>query len=181
MKRALSPTALAAAPDARLVALTRAGDERAFAAIVDRYRAPLARHCGRYLDPAAADDALQQTFINAHAALTGERASIPLALKPWLYRIARNAALNLARDPQLEEVPADLESRDEPDDIVCRRERFESVVGAVRALPRSQREVIVRHAFEGETHEDIAADLGMSPGAIRQLAFRARGNLRAAA
>src|SRR3954470_3404867 len=145
MKSALSPASLAAAPDARLVALTRAGDERAFAAIVGRYQAPLARYCHRFLGTGAADDALQQTFINAHAALTGESASIPLALKPWLYRIARNAALNIARDPQLalEEVPADLVGRDELDDIVCRRERFDRVVGAVRALPRSQREVIV--------------------------------------
>ena|ERR1700754_856377 len=177
----LSPAALAAAPDARLVALTRAGDERAFAAIVGRYRGPLARYCRRFLNAAAAEDALQQTFINAHAALTGEAASIPLALKPWLYRIARNAALNIARDPQLEPVPDDLQEREEPEEIFCRRERFASVVGAVAALPRSQREVIIRHSFAGESHEDIAADLGMSAGAIRQLAYRARGTLRAAA
>ena len=54
-------------------------------------------------------------------------------------------------------------------------------MAAVRALPDSQRQVIVRHAFNGETHEDIAADLGLAPGAIRQLAYRARGTLRAAA
>ena len=51
----------------------------------------------------------------------------------------------------------------------------------IRALPDSQREVIVRHAFAGDSHEEIATDLGMSAGAIRQLAYRARGNLRAAA
>src|SRR3954452_19730900 len=112
MKSALSPASLAAAPDARLVARTRAGDERAFAAIVGRYQAPLARYCHRFLGTGAADDALQQTFINAHAALTGEPASIPLALKPWLYRIARNAALNTARDPQLEPMPDDLQERE---------------------------------------------------------------------
>jgi DNA-directed RNA polymerase specialized sigma24 family protein len=55
------------------------------------------------------------------------------------------------------------------------------MVGAVRALPDSQREVIVRHAFDGDSHERIAADLGVTAGAIRQLAFRARGTLRAAA
>jgi RNA polymerase sigma factor (sigma-70 family) len=54
-------------------------------------------------------------------------------------------------------------------------------VAAVRKLPASQRQVIVRHAFNGETHEDIAAELGLAPGAIRQLAYRARGTLRAAA
>ena len=41
--------------------------------------------------------------------------------------------------------------------------------------------MIVRHAFGGDSHEAIAADLGMSAGAIRQLAYRARGTLRAAA
>ena len=179
--RRLSPAALAAAPDARLVALTRAGDERAFAAIVDRYRGPLGRHCRRFLRPAAADDALQQTFINAHAALTGSGASVPLALRPWLYRVARNAALNLARVPALEPVPDDLVVEEQLDEVVERRDTLDRVVCAVRALPASQREVIVRHELGGEAHEDIAADLGMTAGAIRQLAFRARGTLRAAA
>src|SRR3954468_20359090 len=107
LTRPLSPAALAAAPDARLVALTSAGDECAFAAIVDRYREPLARYCRRYLAPTSAEDALQQTFINAHSALT--EGSLPLALKPWLYRIARNAALNIARgEPVCGPVPDDL-------------------------------------------------------------------------
>jgi RNA polymerase sigma factor (sigma-70 family) len=181
--RRLSPSALVAASDARLVALTRAGDERAFAAIVDRFRGPLGRHCGRFLAPASADDALQQTFINAHAALTDPRATLPLALKPWLYRIARNAALNIARDPQLKlgPLPDDLLGHDEPQDVFARREWFDGVVEAIGALPDSQRQVIVRNAFQGDSHERIAADLGMSAGAIRQLAYRARGTLRAAA
>ena len=178
--RPLSPAALTTAPDARLVTLTRAGDEGAFATIVDRYREPLARHCRRFLAPASAEDALQQTFINAHAALTS--GTLPLALKPWLYRIAHNAALNIARgEPVCGPVPDDLLTLDEPADVFARRERFDRVVGAVRALPRSQREVIVRHAFAGDSHEEIATDLGMSAGAIRQLAYRARGTLRAAA
>ena len=180
----LSPAGLAAASDARLVALTRAGDDRAFATIVSRYRGPLGRHCRRFLRDAAAEDALQQTFINAHASLTDERATLPLALKPWLYRIARNAALNLARDPQsaLGPVPDDLLGRDdEPEDVYARREWFDAFVSAIGALPDSQRQVILRHAFGGDSHEAIAADLGMSAGAIRQLAYRARGTLRAAA
>ena len=45
------------APDERLVALAAAGDERAFAAIVARYRVPLRRYCRRFLGPASADDA----------------------------------------------------------------------------------------------------------------------------
>jgi len=176
----LSPTALASAPDARLVTLTRAGDECAFAAIIDRYRAPLGRYCRRYLDAASAEDALQQTFINAHAAITG--GTLPLALKPWLFRIARNAALNIARGESLHSpVPENLLGHDEPEDVFARREEFDRVVVAMRSLPDSQREVIVRHAFGGDSHEEIATDLGMNAGAVRQLAYRARVNLRAAA
>jgi RNA polymerase sigma factor (sigma-70 family) len=176
----LSPTTLAGAPDARLVGLTRAGDEDAFAAIVDRYRAPLARHCRRYLNAASAEDALQQTFINAHAAITG--GTLPLALKPWLFRIARNAALNIARgEAAVAPVPEAVLDREPSPDVYALRDEFDRVVIAMRSLPDSQREVIVRHAFAGDSHEEIASDLGMSAGAIRQLAYRARGTLRAAA
>ena len=176
----LSPTALASAPDARLVTLTRAGDEGAFAAIVDRYRAPLARHCRRYLTPASAEDALQQTFINAHAAITG--GTLPLALKPWLFRIAHNAALNIARgESAVAPVPESELEREQSYDAFALRDELDRVVIAMRSLPDSQREVIVRHAFAGDSHEEIATDLGMSAGAIRQLAYRARGTLRAAA
>ena len=170
---------LETATDERLVALARQGDERAFAAIVARYSEPLRRHCRRFLSPASADDAVQQTFINAHAALTAGNA--PYALRPWLYRIARNAALNIARVPQIDPIPDELLEPEELDDVIDRRETFDRVVGAVRALPASQRDVIVRHAIDGESHERIAADLGLSTGAIRQLAYRARGTLRQAA
>src|SRR5690242_11950983 len=48
--------------DERLVDLVRDGNDRAFEAIVHRYRRPLLRYCGRYLAPPRAEDAVQQTF-----------------------------------------------------------------------------------------------------------------------
>jgi RNA polymerase sigma factor (sigma-70 family) len=140
----LSPAAL----------VTRAGDERAFAALVGRYQGALGRYCRRFLSSAAAEDAFQQTFSNAHASLTDEAATLPLALKPWLYRIARNAALNIARDPAsaLGPVPDGLLGRDDaPEDVVARREWCDAFVAAIGALPDSQRQVIVRHAFGGDS------------------------------
>ena len=174
---------LGGASDERLVALARAGDEQAFAAIFERYRAPLLRYCRGFLPPAAAEDALQQTFINAYAALSGDAGRAPVALRPWLYRVAHNAALNVARDPQagLEQLPEGLDGVERPDEVVQRRERLRRVVGAVTALPPKQRQVIVRHALDGDSHERIATDLGVSPGAIRQLAHRARRTVREAA
>ena len=154
------------ASDERLVALACTGDERAFAAIVARYREPLRRHCRRFLNPASADDALQQAFINAHAALIDGNA--PYALKPWLYRIARNAALISPACRRSSRSPTSARARRSLHDVIDRRETFDRMVGAVRALPASQRSVIVRHAIDGESHERIAADLGLSTGAIRQ-------------
>lgn len=178
------PRVLAGASDERLVALARAGDEQAFAAIVERYRAPLLRYCRGFLPPSAAEDAVQQTFINAYRALSREgSANVPMVLRPWLYRVAHNAALNVARDPQSghEPLPEGLDGVRRPDEVVQQRERFRRVVGAVRALPPRQRQVIVRSAIDGESHERIASDLGVSAGSIRQLAHRARRTVRDAA
>ena len=121
---------LETATDERLVALARQGDERAFAAIVARYSEPLRRHCRRFLSPASADDAVQQTFINAHAALTAGNA--PYALRPWLYRIARNAALNIARVPQIEPIPDELL---EPDELDDRERRSPRILGRCERPP----------------------------------------------
>jgi len=175
--RAISgPSVLAGAPDERLVALARAGDERAFDEIVKRYRAPLLRYVRGYLSPVAADDALQQAFINAYAALRSETATVPVSLRPWMYRVARNAALNALRDPHAAcaPLPDGLDGVERPEEALQRSERLWRVVRALRALPERQREVIVRHALDGDSHEQIAADLGVSAGAIRQLAHRAR-------
>src|SRR6185295_5958186 len=81
--------------DERLVALARAGHERAFEAIVERYRKPLLRACRRILPEARAEDALQHTLVAAWRGL--ERGDEVRELRPWLYRIARNTSLNQLR------------------------------------------------------------------------------------
>jgi RNA polymerase sigma factor (sigma-70 family) len=81
--------------DERLVALAAAGHERAFEAIVERYRRPLLRHCRRYLPEARAEDALQQALVSAWGAL--RRGDEVRALRPWLHRIVHNTSLNALR------------------------------------------------------------------------------------
>src|SRR5919202_6773986 len=91
--------------DDRLVDLARDGNDRAFEAIVHRYRRPLLRYCGRFLSPARAEDAVQQAFVNAYSALRDGDAQIQL--RPWLYKIAHNAALNVLRQSGADTVPVD--------------------------------------------------------------------------
>ena len=177
------PRLLANESDARLVALARAGDQGAFDAIIARYREPLLRYCRGFLPPAAAEDALQQTFINAYSALTREGVRAPIALKPWLYRAAHNAALNVRREPHggHAALPDELDAVERTDEVAQRNEELARVVGAIQDLPPKQRQVIVRNALGGDSFERIAADLGVRAGAVRQLALRARRTVRRAA
>ena len=93
--RRTSLAVLRSQSDDRLVALARAGDEQAFEAIVERYRAPLLRHARRLLTDAGAEDAVQQAFLSAWSALRrGDEVREPSA---WLHRILHNVALNALR------------------------------------------------------------------------------------
>lgn len=173
---------LACQSDERLVALFREGHERAFETIVSRYRPALVRFCGRILPESRTEDAAQQTFINAHAALLATDEP-PAQLRPWLYTIARNASLNMLRQNgwSYEQIPLDFDGVRRPDQVVEQRIQLQNTVAAVNDLPDRQRNALVMREFEGRTYEEIALALGTGDGAVRQLLNRARGALRAAA
>ncbi len=95
MKPRLSDALLAAQTDERLVALTRAGHERAFAAIVERYRRPLVGFARRIAPDSRAEDVVQQALTSAWAALA---AGAEVAhLRGWLHQIVRHEAIRLAK------------------------------------------------------------------------------------
>src|SRR5688500_7332038 len=86
---------LAAQSDGRLIDLTRAGNDRAFEAIVDRYKGQLLRYCSRILPDGRGEDAVQQTFLKAYDAI--HRDTTPLSLRNWMFGIAHNVSLNILR------------------------------------------------------------------------------------
>src|SRR3954454_6972641 len=90
-----SLTLLRTQTDERLADLARAGHERAFEAIVERYRRPLLRAARRVLPEGRAEDALQQALLSAWTAL--QRGDEVHDLRPWLYRIVHNTSLNALR------------------------------------------------------------------------------------
>jgi RNA polymerase sigma factor (sigma-70 family) len=167
--------------DERLVALARAGHERAFEAIVERYRKPLLRACRRILPEARAEDALQHTLVAAWRGL--ERGDEVRELRPWLYRIARNTSLNQLRVAgyDLDELMETLTAVDDPEEEVLRRAVVRQTLAAVAALPDRQREALLRTAVNGHGQDEVARDLGLSSTAMRQLVHRARVSVRAAA
>src|SRR3954449_661851 len=167
--------------DERLVALAREGHERAFEAIVERYRVVLERYAARLVGPSRGEDAVQQAFVNAHSYLIGHPEKA-IELRPWLYRIVHNAALNTLRASRDEQSLDELTDRAPVgDDVIERRERLREALDAVAALPATQRDAILLREFEGRSHEEIALALGVSAGAERQQIVRARAALRDAA
>lgn len=172
---------LRAQSDARLVDLTRAGNDRAFEAIVGRYKGELLRYCSRVLPDGRGEDAVQQSFVNAYRALHGD--TTPLSLRSWLFSIAHNVSLNILRQRGSDHEPLDSHpGTQEPAHATFeRRERFRDVLAAVAALPPTQRDAIVLRELEGRGHDEIARELGVTGGAARQLISRARNGIRQAA
>ena len=172
---------LSSQSDERLVDLVRAGSEPAFETIVERYRRPLTRYVRGILPGERAEDAVQQSFVNAYEAIRRDDAE--LKLRPWLYRIAHNTALNGLRDRALAEQPLDerLDGVERPDQAFERRQGLAQVIAAVQELPERQRDAIVLRELEGRSYEEISAALGVTGGAVRQLLNRARNALRKAA
>jgi RNA polymerase sigma factor (sigma-70 family) len=186
-RRLIEPARLAGTPllrtqsDARLVDLVRAGHAAAFEAIVERYRRPLLKYCGRLLPASRAEDAVQQTFLKAYQSMIAGDAE--LNLRPWLYRIAHNSSLNLLRQNgwSHEELDENLDGVQRPDQALELRERLRSTLSAVKELPERQRDAVLLREVEGLSYEQIGAALGVGDGAVRQLLHRARATLRAGA
>jgi RNA polymerase sigma factor (sigma-70 family) len=176
-ERLLGP-ALRTQSDRRLVRLARDGSEAAQEEIVRRYRAALVRYAGSIVGAAAAEDVVQDSLAKGLAALG--RAGEELRLRPWLYAIVRNTALNHLRDagPATEQLDESYDGVEQPPAALERRERVRSLVGGLRRLPSQQRQALVKRELEGRSHEEIGAELGVSSGAARQLIFRARESLR---
>ena len=102
---ALSIRFLQSQQDERLIELARAGHERAFEALVRRYRRALLAYSRRVAPlNANAEDTLQQALLQAWTAL-GTGAEVRDA-RAWLYRIVHNVAVSDQRRPQL--VPGEL-------------------------------------------------------------------------
>lgn len=176
-----SLTLLRTQSDERLVALVRDGHERAFEAIVERYRRSLLRGARRVLPEGRAEDALQQALLSAWTAL--QRGDEVRELRPWLFRIVHNCALNALRVSgyDYDELHDALRIADAPGDELERRAVMRQTLASVAALPDRQREALLRTAVSGDPQDEVARSLGLSDNALRQLLHRARVTVRAAA
>ena len=164
------------ADDDRLVARVRAGDDGAFEIIYDRYYRGLLAFCGHMLGSRQeAEDALQQTFASAYRALRGGAGEIEL--RPWLYTIARNRCLSALR-AQRAQVSVDGTVVEAPFHGMAaqiqQRADLRDLVEELQRLPDDQRAALVLFELGDESHEQIAAVLGVRREKVKALVFQAR-------
>src|SRR3954465_4905081 len=135
--------ALRVQPDRRLVTLVRDGYENAFEEIVRRYARALGRYAAGTAPSHRAAEGTPAAFSKALLALRGSDKEIEL--RPWLYRIVRNTALNDLRDqpPATAQLHEGIDGVETPLDAAERREEINELVQRLRALPDAQRAAIV--------------------------------------
>lgn len=93
-----------ARPGDELLAAARAGDQDAFAAVVERHRRELLVHCYRMTGSLTdTEDLVQETFLRAWRGLGGFAGRS--SLRAWLYRIATHACLDV-RNGRIQEIVA---------------------------------------------------------------------------
>lgn len=173
----ISELHLRAQSDARLLSLTRDGHPRAFAILVERYRAELLGQAQRLGANGNAEDVVQQTFLSAYSALT--KGTEVGHLRGWLHAILRNAATRT--NAPIEAPLEDLDGCGEPlEAVVEGRASVRAVICALEGLPSHQRQALLGSSLQGLSRAEVALSLGVSEGAVRQLVHRARRTLRGA-
>ncbi len=172
------------AGDERLIALTRSGQQAACEALVSRYQARLLafiRHMVRSREDA--EDVLQEVFAAAFNAIMADTRAINA--RPWLYRIARNRALNHLRratavgvdDMDAHFADAGLSTSEK----VHRREEFRLLLEDISHLPETQRSALVLREMDALSYEQIADVMDTTVPSVKSLLVRARVGLAEAA
>jgi len=159
------------------------GDCDAFTALDDRHRRPLTQYAGSLLRRSEhdAEDIAQEVLIRAHEALRGGH--VPDDLRPWLYRLTRNRAIDELRRKRWTAHSLDAthglssDDRGEPARALSRKESMRQLVDDIAELPARQREALIARELDGLRLEQVATQLEISVPAAQKLVTRARLNL----
>ncbi|HYM54028.1 MAG TPA: sigma-70 family RNA polymerase sigma factor [Solirubrobacteraceae bacterium] len=159
------------------MAFVRRGDTAAFEALYERHSGALLSFCVYMLGSRQdAEDAVQATFASAYRALQAD--GRPVAVRPWLFTIARNDCLSILRrrhptvelngEPALGGDPLrELELHEEV------RHTFESL----RKLPERQRAALVLAELHGLSQVEIGVVLGVRAEQVKAYVYQARSSL----
>jgi RNA polymerase sigma factor (sigma-70 family) len=165
--------------DERLARRAASGDRAALEEIFRRHHQDLYRYCLATVgNPDDAQEAVQNAMLKVVRALPGEKREIKL--KPWLYRIARNEAVETLRRRRdsvelSEEQPA---ATLEVADTAASRERLRALFADLEQLPERQRSGLVMRELAGLGFEEIGTAFETTAAVARQTVYEARLSLR---
>jgi RNA polymerase sigma-70 factor, ECF subfamily len=166
-----------------LVARVRSGDPLAFRLMFDRYARAIRRFLRDLLsEPAAADEATQETFVRAHRLIGRLREDERLA--GWLFGIARNVALEQMRQRRRAagSTPEETEPPDpapSPEARLLGEESTEVLTRALSSLAEDRRAALLLRIDHDLGYEEIGSALGWSLVKVKNEVHRARLELRA--
>lgn len=175
------------APELDLVAAVeraQAGDQAAFDLLYNRFADPLYRYVAGYCGSAAvAEDLTGDLWLRVVERLPSFRfphGSPEAAFSAWLYRIARNLAIDASRrrgnyNAQLaEEIESDGRA---PDEAVIMGEEYAELRAALHALTPEQRTVVLLRFVEERSNAEVARVMEKSEGAVKVMQHRALATL----
>lgn len=170
-------------PDEELFVRYRQGEEACFSELVGRYQGELYDYLCRYLgNEALAQDVFQNTFMQLH--VKGHMYDTGRRLRPWLYTIATNLAVDAIRKRARQRAVsmdswrlggdngrglADLLASDGPSplDSLEKGEQAQRVRDAVGQLPDHQRVVLVLTYYSGMKYREVAEIVDIPVGTVK--------------
>jgi RNA polymerase sigma-70 factor, ECF subfamily len=176
--------------EAALVERCAAGDEAAYAELVDQHQRMVVQLAMNLLgDHDEALDLSQEVFLKVFRTIHGFRGHS--SLRTWIYRIAVNQARNRhrfwRRRRRADQVSLDahVAAHGEfqslsvaPDRVFAQKRLAERLQQALDNLPFDQRTAIVLREIDGLSYEEIAYSLGVAVGTVKSRLTRARQALR---
>lgn len=181
-------------PDIQLMLSFKAGDQKAFGLLFDKYKRQVINYCFRYCGHAAvAEELAQETFLRVYKAATRYR---PRArFSTWLFKIAANVCLNEIRKPayrarfeSMDQTPDEVgDARREiameseqsmPDTLLVRQEDQFLVRQAMDQLPAEQRAALLLRATQGFSYQEIGRQINRSENHVKTLIHRGRQRMK---
>ena len=177
-----------AATATALVEAAKRGDQRAFEALVIRYRKRIFALALHIIGSSSeADDITQEVFLKAYRALPEFEGRS--AFFTWVYRMTVNRSLNARRDrarrgedgddPRLELAVA-VDARSNPGRAAELRQQYARLLRALDGLPADMRTTVILVSLQGMSHGEVAVVQNVSDGTIAWRMHEARRRLNEA-
>jgi len=168
-------------PDEELIVQLKNGELNAGSVLYIRHKNAVYSFCLRMLkDPAAAQDAAQETFLKMITKIQSIERGV--TLKSWLFSVARNEVLMVVRRKKI----ISMEQFDDetvvydhstPLSITLQTEMKEKLLTAIMQLKPAYREAYLLRETEGFTYEEIATTTLTTVSAVKSKLFKARAAL----